>query len=122
MAEVALKAGIKASTISTDIYSRNRINGPVYNFAHTLEKLRLVGYSWSEIIEKVTAAPSKVLKLQGKGLLKAGYDADLTVFKLYSGNRKLTDSNGNERQATELIQPIKTIVGEKQYDIDLRKI
>ena len=45
---------MKAASISTDIYIRNRENGPVYDLATTMEKLRVVGYDWPEIIEKVT--------------------------------------------------------------------
>ena len=110
---------MKAHTISTDIYSRNRLNGPVFNFATTLAKLHVVGYSWPEIIDKVTAAPAKVFQLAGKGHLAAGYDADLTIFKLVEGEQTLVDSNGNERQANEWLEPVKVIVGGKQYDINL---
>lgn len=119
VAERAFKEGMKAHTISTDIYSRNRLNGPVFNFATTLAKLHMVGYSWPEIIDKVTAAPAKVFQLAGKGHLAAGYDADLTIFKLVEGEQTLVDSNGNERQANEWLEPVKVIVGGKQYDINL---
>ncbi|MFS1126194.1 amidohydrolase/deacetylase family metallohydrolase, partial [Enterococcus faecalis] len=59
VAETAYHQGIKADTISTDIYIRNRKNGPVYDLATTMEKLRLVGYTWEEIIEKVTEVPAQ---------------------------------------------------------------
>ena len=51
---------MKAASISTDIYIRNRENGPVYDLATTMEKLRVVGYDWPEIIEKVTKAPAEI--------------------------------------------------------------
>lgn len=87
VAEAAFSEGMKANTISTDIYSRNRINGPVYDLATTLEKLRIVGYTWEEIIERVTSAPAKALKLEGKGMLARGYDADFTIFDIKSGEK-----------------------------------
>lgn len=116
VAEIALKEGIKATSISTDIYHRNRENGPVYDLATTMEKLRVVGYSWEEILDKVTAVPAKYFYLERKGQLKAGYDADLTIFDLAEGEKILTDSNGFTRTATELIKPVKTIIGGTIYD------
>ncbi|MFD2306799.1 amidohydrolase/deacetylase family metallohydrolase [Enterococcus termitis] len=116
VAETALKEGMKAASISTDIYIRNRENGPVYDLATTMEKLRVVGYEWSEIIEKVTAAPAKNFHFETKGQLKEGFDGDLTIFKIEPGQKTLTDSNGFTREAKELIKPVKTIIGGTVYD------
>ena len=66
VAETALKAGIKATSISTDIYHRNRENGPVYDLATTMEKLRVVGYSWEEILDKVTNVPAQLFPFREK--------------------------------------------------------
>lgn len=119
VAEVAFKSGIKAQTISTDIYIRNRENGPVYNLATTMEKLHVVGYSWEEIIEKVTRAPAKAFHLKEKGQLAVGYDADITVFELVDGEKLLTDSNGQTRKTQVQIQPVKTIIGGNVYANEL---
>lgn len=119
VAEAALREGMVADMISTDIYSRNRIDGPVYDFATTLEKMHVVGYSWTEIIEKVTEAPAQAFGLTTKGKLAADYDADLTIFKIEAGEKTLTDSNGNQRLATETIRPLTTIIGGTIYDINL---
>ena len=116
VAEVALKEGIKATSISTDIYHRNRENGPVYDLATTMEKLHVVGYSWKEILDKVTAVPARYFNLEKKGHLKAGYDADLTIFDVEDGEKTLTDSNGFTRVAKEVIKPVKTIIGGTIYD------
>lgn len=119
VAEVAFNEGMKAESISTDIYIRNRTNGPVYDLATTMEKLRVVGYEWSEIIEKVTSAPAKNFHLAQKGQLAEGFDADVTIFTIGSGEKELTDSNGFKRTATELIKPVKTIIGGTVYDNEL---
>lgn len=116
VAETALKAGIKATSISTDIYIRNRTNGPVFDLATTLEKLRIVGYSWEEIIEKVTAVPARNFHLKNKGQLAVNYDADLTIFEIVENEKELKDSNGFTRIAKEQILPIKTIIGGVIYD------
>lgn len=114
--ETALKAGMKATSISTDIYIRNRTNGPVFDLATTLEKLRVVGYSWEEIIEKVTAVPARNFHLKNKGQLAVNYDADLTIFEIVENEKELKDSNGFTRIAKEQILPIKTIIGGVIYD------
>ena len=81
-----------------------------------MEKLRVVGYSWEEILDKVTVVPAKYFHLAKKGQLKTGYDADITIFDLADGEKTLTDSNGFTRTAKELIQPVKTIIGGAVYD------
>lgn len=119
VAEKALAAGIKCHSISTDIYIRNRQNGPVYDMATTLEKLHLVGYSWEEIIDKITLAPAENFNLAKKGRLQPGMDADLTIFTITDGQKQLIDSNGNVRTTAEVIQPVKTIIGGRIYDNQL---
>ncbi|NSN13022.1 amidohydrolase family protein, partial [Enterococcus faecalis] len=116
VAETALREGMKAASISTDIYIRNRENGPVYDLATTMEKLRVVGYDWPEIIEKVTKAPAENFHLTQKGTLEIGKDADLTIFTIQAEEKTLTDSNGLTRVAKEQIRPIKTIIGGQIYD------
>ncbi|MEY8446009.1 amidohydrolase/deacetylase family metallohydrolase [Enterococcus ratti] len=116
VAEIALKEGMKACSISTDIYVRNRSNGPVFDLATTMEKLHAIGYSWKEILMKVTAAPAKNFHLTTKGQLHPGFDADITVFELINEDKKLTDSNGLTRVTHQQIKPIKTIIGGVVYD------
>ncbi|WP_207694676.1 dihydroorotase [Enterococcus sp. DIV0212c] len=116
VAETALAQGMKAASISTDIYIRNRETGPVHDLATTMEKLRVVGYEWAEIIEKVTAIPAENFRFNTKGHLKEGYDGDITIFKIETGQKTLTDSNGFTREAKELIKPVKTIIGGTVYD------
>lgn len=119
VAETALHEGMKAYSISTDSYIRNRLNGPVYSMATTLEKLRIIGYSWEEIINKVTTAPAENFRLTTKGQIKTGYDADFTIFTFGHDEKQLTDSNGNTRVTSEQIIPVKTIIGGKVYDNQL---
>ncbi|PHB04699.1 amidohydrolase/deacetylase family metallohydrolase, partial [Bacillus pseudomycoides] len=44
VAEAAKRHGIAFNTISTDIYRKNRIHGPVYSMAHVLSKFLYLGY------------------------------------------------------------------------------
>lgn len=116
VAEKVFAAGMKAHSISTDIYVRNRENGPVFDLATTLEKLRVVGYSWEEIIEKITVAPAKNFNLNNKGKIAVDYDADLTIFEIIPADKELIDSNGFTRMAIEQIKPHQTIIGGVLYD------
>lgn len=116
VAKQAMDEGIFSHTISTDSYIRNRLNGPVYNLATTMEKLAVVGYSWEEIIQQVTQKPAEVLGLTNKGQLKVGGDGDVTIFRFRSGKKNLTDSNGNTAVIHQSIHPVKTIIGGSVYD------
>lgn len=118
MAEKAYAANLKAASISTDIYIRNRMKGPVYDLATTMEKLAVVGYSWQEIIEKVTLAPARQFQLKGKGVIEEEMDADFTIFEFKEAAKVLIDSNGNKRSIDRQIIPLKTIIGGQVYDIE----
>ncbi|MBP1042068.1 amidohydrolase/deacetylase family metallohydrolase [Vagococcus sp. BWB3-3] len=118
VAEVALAANMTAATISTDIYHRNREDGPVYDLATTLEKLLEVGYQLPDLIDKVTAKPAEFFHLSKKGQLAPGFDGDLTVFSVEEQDKELTDSNGNQRVTHTQIKPQQTIVGGIVYDVE----
>lgn len=117
-AEVAFKAGLTPKSISTDIYHRNRENGPVYDMATTLEKMMLLGYDLPTVIEMVTEAPAANFNLSQKGQLKVGYDGDLTVFSLKNQVKELTDSNGNQRTTTTSLRPEYAVVAGKVYEVE----
>ncbi|MCI1921651.1 MAG: amidohydrolase/deacetylase family metallohydrolase [Liquorilactobacillus nagelii] len=112
---IAIKDGLVPKSISTDIYNRNRNNGPVYDMATTLEKIMLFGFSLSQVIDMVTKEPAKNFHLITKGRLQLGFDADITVFEIQNKNKVLTDSNGNKRSTDKSIKPVYSIVGGKIY-------
>lgn len=115
-ARLAFQAGVQADTISTDIYRRNRTQGPVYDLATTMAKLHHVGYSWTHILHKVTAAPAKWFGLTNKGYLQPGYAGDLTVFQLKKEPKALTDAQGERCYATEYLVPQYAIVKGKVHE------
>lgn len=117
VAEVALKSNMTAATISTDIYHRNREDGPVHDLATTIEKLLEVGYQLPDLIDKVTAKPAEFFHLAKKGQLAAGFDGDVTIFTVEEQDKTLTDSNGNQRVTHTQIKPQKAIVGGIVYDV-----
>ncbi|MDT6952609.1 amidohydrolase/deacetylase family metallohydrolase [Companilactobacillus alimentarius] len=118
--EIARDEGIVPKSVSTDIYHKNRANGPVYDMATTLEKMLLIGYSLPEVIRMVTWAPADNFHLQSKGSLRPGYDGDLTIFNIEKGSKVLTDSNGNQKTTDTLIKPIYSVIAGNEYSIGER--
>ncbi len=108
---------------STDIYSRNRLNGPVYNLATTMEKLMCVGYSLEQVIHRVTKAPAKALRLSRKGNLSVGFDADITIFQVTDdADKQLIDSNQETVKTSVQIKPTAAVIAGKVYEIAKEKI
>ena len=108
-------------TIITDIYHRNRENGPVFDLATTMEKALYLGISLENILKMVTENPAKNFHLTTKGVLEVGKNADLTLFKIKNKEKYLIDSNGNEAIVSKEIQPTMTIVGGKVYPVEEAK-
>jgi dihydroorotase len=115
VAERAIELGVYPDVISTDIYYKNRINGPVYNIANVLAKFFCLGFSLEQIIERITVRPAQVLHLNTKGRLGAGYDADLTIFEVREAHLSLSDAEGTVRETDRQIVPVVAIVGGQCY-------
>ena len=118
--EVASKAfeqGIEVNTISSDIYFRNRLNGPVYSLVTTMNKMLYVGYSLDKVINCVTHNAAKALTLLNLGDREGGKIADFTVFKVVDQDVKLVDSMKHEVISHQQIIPTHTIVKNEIYTI-----
>ncbi|MGX6961918.1 amidohydrolase/deacetylase family metallohydrolase [Vagococcus xieshaowenii] len=113
----AIENGLICKTISTDIYHRNRENGPVYDLATTLEKALSIGIPFEEVIKMVTSHPAEIFNLSNKGRLEKGMDADLTVFDMIEEEKIIVDSNGNEAIVRHQIIPNKTVVAGELFDL-----
>lgn len=96
-AEDAKKHGIPFDTISTDIYRKNRLEGPVYSLADTLTKFLCLGYPLKDVIDAVTVNASKWLGKPALGRIATGDLANLTLFSVEDEPITLTDSDGIER-------------------------
>lgn len=116
-AEAAKQQGIVPQTLSSDIYHRNRENGPVYNLATCIEKMLTLGFTLPEIIPMITSNPAKSYHLEAKGRLQKNYDADITIFSVSAGQKELIDSNGNKRISKQIVQPKYTIINGKVYQL-----
>ncbi|MBS4212852.1 amidohydrolase/deacetylase family metallohydrolase [Neobacillus rhizophilus] len=102
-AEQAKEHGIHFDTISTDIYRKNRLHGPVYNMANVLTKFLYLGYSLKEVIDAVTVNAAKWLNKPALGRIQTGDIANLTLFTIENEPIALLDSEGEERIAEQRI-------------------
>ncbi|EAA6041052.1 amidohydrolase/deacetylase family metallohydrolase [Salmonella enterica] len=115
VAKRAISLGILPHTISSDIYCRNRINGPVHSLANVMSKFLAIGMSLPQVIACVTANAADSLNLKTKGRLQPGLDADLTLFTLKRQPTVLVDTENDSLQAEELLTPLAAIRAGKGY-------
>ena len=110
VAERAKCLDVYPNTISSDIYSKNRLQGPVFSLANVMNKFICLGYSKTRIIDSVTKNAAQILHLNNKGEIAIGYDADLTIFDIKQQTVSLTDSEGEQRECHEQFVPLASIV------------
>ncbi|MGN8163722.1 amidohydrolase/deacetylase family metallohydrolase [Pantoea sp. 22096] len=110
VARVAIAQGILPDTISSDIYCRNRLSGPVHSLAHVMSKFFSVGMTLPQVIDCVTVNAAAGLRLLRKGQLKIGYDADLTVFSVKEETRPFIDSEGEQVAGEKHLVPLAAVV------------
>ena len=118
VAELGKKAQIKPHSISTDIYFRNRINGPVFNMATTLSKFLYLGYSLEELIPLVTINPAKAINLTKKGRLEKDMDADITIFTIADEEIELVDSLGTVVKGDKKVIPLAVVLKGEYIDLE----
>lgn len=114
VAEQAKRHGVHFDTISTDIYRRNRLDGPVYSLANVLTKFLHLGYSLEEVIGAVTTGAAEWLQKPELGRIQAGDRANLTLFAVEDEKIRLVDSKGIERIAERKIET-KGVVANGEY-------
>lgn len=110
VAEQAIKQGIVPHTISSDIYCRNRLAGPVHSLATVMSKFFTVGLTLQRVIDCVTCNAADALRLPSKGRLNVGYDADLTLFEIRQTPQVFVDSEGQSVNGDRLLVPLAAIV------------
>ncbi|HEH9399647.1 TPA: amidohydrolase/deacetylase family metallohydrolase [Aeromonas sobria] len=111
VAELAIAQGILPHTISSDIYCKNRIKGPVYSLAHVMSKFLAIGMTLEQVLACVTHQAADALRLTGKGRLEVGADADLTLFEVASGPSLFMDTEAQSRSGDQQLLPLAALVG-----------
>lgn len=121
VAQQAIALGILPHTISSDIYCKNRINGPVHSLAAVMSKFLAIGMTLPEVIDCVTIHAAEGLRLAHKGRLAVGADADLTIFALRRQSTLFTDSENDTLQAEEQILPLAALRAGKWFTTEQGK-
>ncbi|WP_312239477.1 amidohydrolase/deacetylase family metallohydrolase [Pantoea sp.] len=121
VARAAIAQGILPDTISSDIYCRNRLNGPVHHLAHVMSKFFNVGMMLPQIIDCVTRNAADGLRLTQKGRLEVGYDADLTIFTVNEEPCSFVDSEGERAEGEKQLMPLAAVVAGKWHLTDQGK-
>ena len=111
VAELAIAQGILPHTISSDIYCKNRIKGPVYSLAHVMSKFFAIGMTLEQVLACVTHQAADALRLPGKGRLEVGADADLTLFQVASDPILFADTEAATRHGDRQLLPLAALVG-----------
>lgn len=115
VARRAIALGILPHTISSDIYCRNRIDGPVRSLALVMSKFLAIGMTLPQVIDCVTVSAAEGLRLSRKGRLEVGFDADLTLFRLERQPTLLVDAEKESLQADNILVPLAAIRAGKGY-------
>ncbi|NDL63526.1 amidohydrolase/deacetylase family metallohydrolase [Acerihabitans arboris] len=128
VARLAIAQGIYPYTISSDIYCRNRIDGPVHGLAAVMAKFFTLGMTLGQVIDCVTLHAADALRLAQKGRLMPGCDADLTLFEVRAAPCVFTDAHGQSVAGEQQLIPLAAVVagvcwltdeGKKSHVFDL---
>src|SRR5215472_971191 len=119
VAEKAFAEGLVPHTISSDLQQFNVVR-PVKSLANVMNAMMRLGMSLSEVIARVTSNPARALSLTDRaGSLKPGLPADITVFRVESGDYEISDCYTKVRKAEKQIIPVLTFKNGKRFEADL---
>jgi dihydroorotase len=121
VAEKAFSQGLVPHTISSDLQQFNVVR-PVKSLANVMNAMMRLGMSVTEVIERVTSNPAKALSLTDRaGSLKPGLPADVTVFRVESGEFEIGDCQGQNRRAERQIVPMITFKRGERFEADMAR-
>jgi dihydroorotase len=119
VAEKAFAQDLIPQTISSDLQQFNVVR-PVKSLANVMAAMLRLGLSLQGVVERVTRNSAKAVSLSDRaGSLKPGLPADITVFRVDSGEFEITDCYTKVRKADKQIIPLITFKNGKRFDADL---
>ena len=119
VAEKAFAQDLIPHTISSDLQQFNVVR-PVKSLANVMAAMLRLGMTLSQVIERVTCNPAKAVSLTDRaGSLKPGLPADITVFRVDTGEYQITDCYTKVRKAEKQIVPLITFKNGKRFEADL---
>jgi dihydroorotase len=119
VAEKAFAQDLIPHTISSDLQQFNVVR-PVKSLANVMSAMLRLGMTLPQVIERVTRNPAYALSLADRaGTLKPGLPADITVFRVDTGDYEITDCYTKVRKAEKQIVPVLTFKNGKRFEADL---
>jgi dihydroorotase len=110
-AEPLIEAGILPHVLSTDIHQMSAY-GPMFDLPTTLSKFLAMGLELADVLECATAAPARLLGLEGRvGTLRPGAAADVALFDVKRGSFSFYDIDRAVRIGDRLLVNALTIAG-----------
>lgn len=112
VAEASVREGFYPDFISSDstpaTFHKSEL---MWDLPRCMSKLLYLGMPLSDVLRSVTETPAKMLGLEHRiGKVAEGYEADLTLCQMKSGEILFGDSTGETRKGNRWLEPEKTIV------------
>jgi len=111
VAEVAIPAGCRPDTISSDIHVFSG-NSPGLPFLpNVMSKFMAMGFSLEDVVRMATIAPAKIINRAANiGTLQVGAPGDVAIMELVEGPVSFVDTRNNKRDGKAYLKPIQTVI------------
>jgi len=114
IADRVFKAGFLPDTISTDWTPEGR-TAQVIDFPNVLSKFLMFGMPMGQVIACATVNAARVFPIfRGRGTLKPGAPADVSILELKEGSFEFEDNYGNRRTGARRLFPSATVLAGKR--------
>ncbi len=115
VARRAIALGILPHTISSDIYCRNRIDGPVRSLALVMSKFLAIGMTLPQVIDCVTVSAAEGLRLSRKGAAGSGLRRRFNAISPGAPAHAAGGCRKESLQADNILVPLAAIRAGKGY-------
>ncbi|MBR2578385.1 MAG: amidohydrolase family protein [Erysipelotrichaceae bacterium] len=105
-----MEQGLHPDFIGTDIVNFNAYERPMFALPHMMTVFLAMGMTLEEVIEKVTVAPAKIMKMENEiGTIRKGAKGDLAIMRIDEKPRVFKDSRKDELTVNRLFVPMVTV-------------
>lgn len=107
----ALDQGMPLHTISSDLH-RGNVERYAVSLARTMSKVRMLGFSLIEVVQKVTREPARAIAIEqaGFGRIEGAGPTSLTVFRELDTPVEVEDAEGQKLICETWIEPLGVLV------------
>jgi dihydroorotase len=120
VAEAGFAQGIAPHLISSDLQQYN-VTGPAYSLANVMSIFHRLGMSVQDVIKRVTTNPASALSFTDRGSLRVGMPADVTAFRIESGEFEFMDCVADRRIGNSRFVPTMAYKAGVRFDSDLSR-